>query len=279
MDDPFGVQVSKNLANAAVEIIGYGFTDFLKHIPLTGYAKNRRVMRGRDLKSDSEGLTFNVEFESEKVEFKAGVIGGFNASNLLGVLATLVASGVKLGEAAEALRTIRPVAGRMEQMGGGDSPLIVIDYAHTPDALEKVLTTVREIVEPPGSIGQAPGVRRVICVFGCGGDRDRGKRPLMGEVATRLADEVIITSDNPRKEDKGAIIREIISGARRGNFRIEEDRRQAIHIAISSARKGDAIVIAGKGHEAYQELDGQKLPFSDNYEARLALSARGNDCV
>lgn len=275
MDDPFGVQVSRNLAGAGVEIIGYGFTDYFNHIPLGGYAKNMRVMRGLDLKSDSEGLMFNIEFESEKVELKAEVIGGFNASNLLGVLATLVASGVGLQDAANALRAIRPVAGRMEQMGGGDSPLIVIDYAHTPDALEKVLTTVRKIVEPRRSIGQATRMARVICVFGCGGDRDRGKRPLMGEVATRLADEVIITSDNPRQEDAGAIIREIISGARGGNFRVEEDRRQAIRTAISSAQKGDAVVIAGKGHEAYQELDGQKLPFSDNHEARLALSARG----
>jgi UDP-N-acetylmuramoyl-L-alanyl-D-glutamate--2,6-diaminopimelate ligase len=234
-----------------------------------------RVMRGRDLKSDSEGLMFNIEFESEKVELEAGVIGRFNASNLLGVLATLVASGIELQDAAKALRAIRPVAGRMEQMGGGDSPLIVIDYAHTPDALEKVLTTVREIVKPQGLIGQATDMARVICVFGCGGERDRGKRPLMGEVATRLADEVIITSDNPRKEDAGAIIGEIISGAHRGNFRVEEDRRQAIHAAISSAQKGDAVVIVGKGHEAYQELDGQKLPFRDNHEARLALSARG----
>ncbi|HET7062038.1 MAG TPA: UDP-N-acetylmuramoyl-L-alanyl-D-glutamate--2,6-diaminopimelate ligase, partial [Nitrosospira sp.] len=144
MDDPFGVQVSRNLAGASVEIIGYGFTDFLNHIPVAGYAKNMRVMRGYGVKSDPEGLMFNIEFESEKIEFKAGVIGGFNASNLLGVLATLITSGINLREAVEALRAIRPVAGRMEQMGGGDSPLIVIDYAHTPDALEKVLMTVRE---------------------------------------------------------------------------------------------------------------------------------------
>jgi UDP-N-acetylmuramoyl-L-alanyl-D-glutamate--2,6-diaminopimelate ligase len=223
-------------------------------------------------------MVFEIEFESEHLEFKTQVIGRFNASNLLGVLATLVASGVRLADAVRAVQKLQPVAGRMEQIGGGDLPLIVIDYAHTPDALEKVLTAAREML-PTGSnaaefTADLENLRpELICVFGCGGERDRGKRPLMGAVATRLADEVIITSDNPRGEDRRAIIGEIAEGAG-PNHHVEEDRAAAIFRAIQNARKSDVIVIAGKGHEAYQEIDGQKLPFSDREVARRALMAR-----
>ena len=274
LDDPFGIQLSRELEGRNVEVIGYGFTESPTQITSAKHAKKMRVMRGRNLRSSSTGLTFSVEFESEHLEFEAEVIGAFNASNLLGVLAALVASGIKFREAVQALGKVRPVTGRMEQMGGGELPLIVIDYAHTPDALEKVLAAVRKIIESGGLDGNETRGHRVACVFGCGGDRDRGKRPLMGEVATRLSDEVIITSDNPRKEDTNAIIRDIAGGARRDNYRIEEDRRLAIWSAIGNARKGDAVVIAGKGHEAYQEIDGRKLPFSDSNEARRALAAR-----
>jgi UDP-N-acetylmuramoyl-L-alanyl-D-glutamate--2,6-diaminopimelate ligase len=279
LDDPFGVQLSRTLEQTPVEVIGYGFNGPLAFNPLARHGKNMRTMHGRNLRVDSTGVTFNVEFESAKAELRARVIGRFNASNLLGVLATLVASGIELREAVEALATIRPVAGRMEKMGGGDDPLIVIDYAHTPDALEKVLTAAREIVESTALTQAEIPAGKITCVFGCGGDRDRGKRPLMGAVVARLADEVVVTSDNPRNEDSGAIIGEITTGISRDNYRIEEDRAKAIRSAISEARKGDVIVIAGKGHETYQEISGRKLPFSDSNEAREALLALGRHQV
>ena len=154
------------------------------------------------------------------MEFKTEVIGRFNASNLLGVLATLVASGVRLADAVKAVQELRPVTGRMEQIGGGDLPLIVIDYAHTPDALEKVLAAAREILHTGSNAAELTAELEnlrpeLICVFGCGGERDRGKRPLMGAVATRLADEVIITSDNPRGEDRRRHYRRNRGGRRR----------------------------------------------------------------
>ena len=162
-------------------------------------------------------MVFEIEFESEHMKFKTEVIGRFNASNLLGVLATLVASGVRLADAVKAVQELRPVTGRMEQIGGGDLPLIVIDYAHTPDALEKVLDRSAGNAHTGSNAAELRRIWKtgpeLICVFGCGGERDRGKRPLMGAVATRLADEVIITSDNPRGEDRRAIIGEIAEGA------------------------------------------------------------------
>jgi len=218
------------------------------------------------------GLEFDIEFEAESLKFKTEVLGSFNASNLLGVLATLLASGIAFAEAVRALQEVQSVAGRMQQIGGeGDEPLIVVDYAHTPDAMEKVLTTLREAVDA-GFPGGKPETEsgRLVCVFGCGGERDQGKRPLMGEVATRLADEAIITSDNPRGEDPDSIIRDIAVGAA-ANHRIEKDRAGAIYRAIQGAHKGDVILIAGKGHETWQEAGGKKLPFSDAEVARRAL--------
>jgi len=282
LDDPFGDSVAQRIEGAGIEIIGYGFTALPARTSHSGtpHSGNFRVMRGRNLKSSFQGMTFSIEFESEHFEFKTGVIGRFNASNLLGVLATLVASGVRLADAIQAVQELRPVAGRMEQIGGGDLPLIMVDYAHTPDALEKVLTTAREILHSGSNAAEpraGPEKRsaELICVFGCGGERDHGKRPLMGAVATRLADEVIITSDNPRGENRSTIIGEIAEGAG-PNHHIEEDRAAAIFRAIQGAGKNDVIVIAGKGHEAYQEIDGQKLPFSDRDVARRALMARAS---
>jgi len=280
LDDPLGASLGQRIEGAGVEIIGYGFTESSARTSRSEASRFEkfRVMRGLNLKSNPEGMVFDVEFESEQSEFKTKIIGRFNASNLLGVLATLVASGVQLTDAVKAAQGLPPVAGRMEQLGGGDLPLIVIDYAHTPDALEKVLAGAREILDSGLSTAELavePGRRhpQLICVFGCGGERDRGKRPLMGAVATSLADEVIITSDNPRREDPGAIIGEIAEGAGH-NYHVEEDRATAIFRAIQHARKNDVVVIAGKGHEAYQEIDGQKLPFRDRDVVRRALVAR-----
>ena len=157
---------------------------------------------------------------------------------------------------------LRPVAGRSERLGGGRLPLVVVDYAHTPDALHKMLIALRDL-KP----------RKLICVFGCGGDRDRGKRPLMGRIAARHADSVVVTSDNPRNEAPRAIIADIVAGAGQG-CEVIEDRTQAVHAAVSVARRGDIVLVAGKGHEPYQEIRGVRLPFSDVKVVRSALARR-----
>ena len=174
-----------------------------------------------------------------------------------------------LADAARALQQIRPVAGRMQQMGGGDQPLVVVDYAHTPDAWKKCWQRCAKFFPPvlQANAGSKTRNPRLICVFGCGGERDRGKRPLLGAVATRLADEVIITSDNPRKEDPHVIIGEIVAGQASTTIS-RKTGRQAIFRAIQGAKKGDVVLIAGKGHEAYQEIDGEKFPFDDGEVAQ-----------
>jgi UDP-N-acetylmuramoyl-L-alanyl-D-glutamate--2,6-diaminopimelate ligase len=272
LDDAFGADLSNHLLETDAQIIGYGFTEAATR---TRDTSKFRILRGYNLKASPEGLAFDIEFEAQHLAFETEVAGRFNASNLLGVLATLLASGFGLVDAARALREIRPVAGRMQQIGGGNQPLVIVDYAHTPDAMEKVLTALREILHsgPASNTGSEAQNPKLICVFGCGGDRDRGKRPLLGEVATRLADEVIVTNDNPRQEDAEVIIGEIVAGAGI-NHQIEMDRTKAISRAIHHAKKGDVILIAGKGHEAYQEIDGQKFPFSDVEVARRVLMER-----
>jgi UDP-N-acetylmuramoyl-L-alanyl-D-glutamate--2,6-diaminopimelate ligase len=192
---------------------------------------------------------------------RSQLLGGFNAANLLGVLGVLLAAGVGLQDAAEALAELEPVAGRLQMVQEPGRPLVVVDYAHTPDALQKVLETLRVLLTDGA---------RLICVFGCGGERDPGKRPLMGEVATRLAHEAIVTSDNPRGEEPLAIIEQIVAGAH-PNYHVEADRALAIHRALRDARAGDVVLLAGKGHEPYQEIGGMRLPFSDVEVARAAL--------
>jgi UDP-N-acetylmuramoyl-L-alanyl-D-glutamate--2,6-diaminopimelate ligase len=238
LDDAFGRQVAHELMADGRSVLTYGFAE-------------DAMVRGYDLTFTPQGLTMQVETDAAHAVLSAAVIGSFNASNLLAVLATLLSSGVTLHDAVAAIAQIKPVAGRMQQMGGSSKPLVVIDYAHTPDALEKVLHALR-----------AQSAGKLFCVFGCGGNRDPGKRPLMGEVASRLADKVIVTSDNPRDEVPQAIIKAIEAGLN-GDYEIEPDRAQAIAMAISQAGAGDMVLVAGKGHEDYQEVAGVKHPFSD----------------
>jgi len=207
-------------------------------------------------------VRFHVDSEWGKGEVGAGVLGAFNVSNLLAVLGTLFAAGVGFDDAVRAVSALQPVPGRLERVGGGSQPLVVIDYAHTPDALEKALEALRPTV--------AAG-HRLFCVFGCGGDRDAGKRPLMGQAAARLADHIIVTSDNPRGEDPMAIIAQILRGMSDGAEAIE-DRQVAIFSAVHQARPGDVVLLAGKGHETYQEIAGVRHPFSDREVARAALA-------
>jgi UDP-N-acetylmuramoyl-L-alanyl-D-glutamate--2,6-diaminopimelate ligase len=253
LDDPFGVELAAKLGCSGVKIVGYGFH---------GEAQGCQIaIKGRDLQMSADGLHFEVATPWGKANIASAMLGRFNASNLLGVLATLLVSGATLELAVAALGRIQPVPGRLQQFGGGDKPLVVVDYAHTPDALEKVLQALREIVGTQGNLS---------CVFGCGGNRDKGKRPLMGAVASALADRATVTSDNPRHEDPRAIIDEIVAGMG-ANFHVEEDRAAAIDQAIRQAKRGDIVLIAGKGHEDYQDINSVKLPFSDAEVAQRAL--------
>ncbi len=188
---------------------------------------------------------------------------------MLGVLGTLLVSGIELDAALKFLADVEAPPGRMQRLGGDGAPLVVIDYAHSPDAIEKALAALRGAVGAGGEL---------ICVFGCGGDRDRGKRPEMGRIAAGLADRVVVTSDNPRTEDPSMIASDIVHGIREtGNRRyaVELDRAAAIASAIAEARPGDVVLLAGKGHESYQESAGVRQPFLDAEHAARALSARG----
>ncbi|WP_334108459.1 UDP-N-acetylmuramoyl-L-alanyl-D-glutamate--2,6-diaminopimelate ligase [Methylobacillus sp.] len=244
-DDIFGQELLSELKAAGRKVLSYG---------LTG-----GDVRGHGLRFDADGMHMQVQTPQGEAEVHARLVGRFNASNLLAVLATLLVSGVRLENAVAVLAQIHPAPGRMQQLGGGTQPLVVVDYAHSPDALEKALLALRE---------QVAG--RLICVFGCGGDRDKGKRPLMAEVASRLADKVIVTSDNPRSEKPAAIIAEVVAGLH-GPAQVEPDREQAIVQAIRHAHAGDVVLIAGKGHEDYQEVAGVRYPFSDTAVAAHAL--------
>jgi UDP-N-acetylmuramoyl-L-alanyl-D-glutamate--2,6-diaminopimelate ligase len=246
LDDAFGKQLEAESRLASVA--GYGF--------------RRGAVVGEKLRLSQAGLHLVVRTDWGTAEVDAPLLGRFNAANLLAVLATLLVSGVKLDDACQALTHITPPPGRMQTLGGNAHPLVVVDYAHTPDALEKVLATLREIVSGG----------RLICVFGCGGNRDRGKRPLMGQAAVAGADEVWITSDNPRNEDPRRIIDDVLAGTG-DKPHVEPDRARAIFEAIGGAHHGDVVVIAGKGHEDYQEIAGERQPFSDVAVARKALEA------
>jgi UDP-N-acetylmuramoyl-L-alanyl-D-glutamate--2,6-diaminopimelate ligase len=202
-----------------------------------------------------------------RIELATSLVGQYNASNLLGVLAALRALGHPLPQAVRALAGVAPVPGRMQRIAGRDVE-VVVDYAHTPDALEKVLAALRPLARARGG--------RLVCVFGCGGDRDATKRPLMGAIAEQGADRVVITSDNPRSEVPGAIVSQIRAGlsAHARDVALVEDRREAIARAVTEAAAGDVVLLAGKGHEDYQEIAGVRRPFSDLEEARAALARR-----
>ena len=233
--------------------------------------------RATDLRCDFGGCRFTLRTPADVRDLVLPLAGRFNVANALGALAAAHLLGGELDVLVTALERGVRVPGRMEVVDEGQDFAVLVDYAHTPDSLENVLGAARELT---GTGEQGPG--RVVCVFGAGGDRDRGKRPLMGEIAARMADVVVITSDNPRSEDPEAIISEILAGTARAaqlaRMRPIEsivDRKEAISQAIADARTGDVLVIAGKGHEQGQELaDGRKLPFDDVSVARDVLRAR-----
>lgn len=253
-DDVFGKQLALDMRGRSASTLTYG---------LVGAAQ----ITTTSIVTEAGGMVLGVETPWGRGELRTALVGTFNASNLLGTLGVLLASKVPLDDALSATAELTPPPGRMERQGGGELPLVVIDYAHTPDALEKVLSAMRPAVAAAG---------KLVCVFGAGGDRDPGKRPEMGRIAAALADRVVVTSDNPRSEDPTAIAMSIAQGIRAAGNRhwtLEVDRAKAIAGAIAVARPGDVIVLAGKGHETYQEVAGEKRPFSDVAHAVSALAA------
>lgn len=254
-DDPYGQQWLRELAGQ-LPLIAYSMSEpplSLTHIPHVSV---------KHCTFDKHGLQADVETPWGELCVKNPfLLGKFNLSNLLLVLTSLKLLGFSLAEITRVLANVQGVAGRMQTFRTPQQALLVIDYAHTPDALQQVLSALR---------GHCSG--RLYCVFGCGGDRDKGKRALMGEIAERYADQVILTNDNPRFEDPGQIIHEIqhgLSGIK--PVLVEQDRRRAITYAVKQATADDMIVVAGKGHETYQLIAGEKHPFSDVLEVRRLL--------
>jgi UDP-N-acetylmuramoyl-L-alanyl-D-glutamate--2,6-diaminopimelate ligase len=257
-DDDFGLELALK-ASRNMRVIAYG-TSAARVAGFSGEVLLAEAVRAR-----ASGMRFTLSWAGQRREMDVRLVGHFNVSNLLATIGALLARGVALDEALRATRALTPPPGRMQLVGGESEPLVVIDYAHTPDALAKVLEAARVTARARGG--------RLACVFGCGGERDVGKRPQMGEIARRLADRVIVTSDNPRGENPRDIIDAILEGAGAEAEPVIE-RAEAIRCALARADDNDVIVLAGKGHEPYQEIGGERRPFSDLEQTGVALAAR-----
>lgn len=258
IDDLYGQQWLEELTGK-LEVFAYSI-DAVKNkcqVPLV-YAQHAKFAE--------IGITASVHTPwGDGVLHNPYLIGRFNLSNLLAALTVLGISGMPLPTILARLTEVKSVPGRMQVVGGGAKPLAVIDYSHTPDALEQALKTLREHCQ-----------RKLWCVFGCGGDRDRGKRPLMGKLAEQYADYIVVTDDNPRHEEPRQIVAEILQGLDNpAGAVVEHDRRRAITHALSSAQVNDVVLIAGKGHETYQIIGDKKLVFNDVLEAQLILNELG----
>jgi UDP-N-acetylmuramoyl-L-alanyl-D-glutamate--2,6-diaminopimelate ligase len=248
IDDPFGRRLASELGSAALKF---------------GREANADIRPADGFSITVDGLRGTILTPRGAVGVESSLLGLPNLYNWLGAIGASLVVGMPIETIEAGIRNLKSVRGRFERVGDG-RPTVIVDYAHKPDALEKLLVAVRDIA----------GRRRVWIVFGCGGDRDRGKRPQMGEIAARLAGEVIVTSDNPRGENPQSIIDEITQGMAGTRYREVADRRAAIALAIGQAGDDDVIVIAGKGHETYQVIGDQIVPFDDREEAELALKNR-----
>ncbi|HUG36907.1 MAG TPA: UDP-N-acetylmuramoyl-L-alanyl-D-glutamate--2,6-diaminopimelate ligase, partial [Candidatus Limnocylindrales bacterium] len=248
VDDPAGASMVEGVA---LRTIRFGM-------------RARADVTPRRVESGTGGIRMDVETPAGALTVRSPLVGEHNVMNLLGAVGVGLALGMEPASIGSALATVQTVPGRFERVEAGQPYLVAVDYAHTPDALERTLVTARKLVTGDG---------RLAVVFGCGGDRDRGKRPLMGEIAVRLSDRAWVTSDNPRTERPEAIIEEIVAGIERAGagpdrYATDPDRTTAIRAALGWARAGDVVVIAGKGHEIYQILGTQVVPFDDREIAR-----------
>ena len=246
IDDPFGHELAKEFCGQA-RCLTFGINNASAKL----FATNTRL--------HNRGLSLDLVWRDQEARLDSRLIGRFNIENLLAVTGALLSAGLPLQQIVRRLAQVPPVPGRMEQFGRAGEPQIVVDYAHTPDALKNALEAAREHCKG-----------RLICVFGCGGDRDRGKRPLMGEIAGKLADRVILTDDNPRSESGDAIIAEIRAGMQEDPV-VERDREAAIRLAIDEADENDLVLIAGKGHEDYQINGDEVRHFSDRETVEAIL--------
>lgn len=251
IDDAFGASLAAGVTGSRL-------------ITLSAEGNRAATFAAGGIRTDAHGTAFELLSGDASYPVKSRLLGRFNVANLLTVAGILSALDWPLAAIAQALCTLSPVPGRMARLGGdATTPLVVIDYAHTPDALAKALASLREHTRG-----------RLLLVFGCGGERDRGKRPQMGAIGEGAAEFCIVTDDNPRSEDGDQIVQEIVAGMHAPQrFRVERDRRAAIRLAIGMAAANDTVLIAGKGHEAYQEVHGVKHAFDDLIEARAALEA------
>ena len=262
LDDAFGMRLLAQLRahRPAIRITGYSVQG--------ASAEGIAMLSASDIRMSQQGTVFQLTTPFGSGPVRTQLVGGFNVSNVLAIAGVLFTRGLEWQAVISALESLLAVPGRMQQSGGVDAPLVVIDYAHTPDALDKALQTLHQLaIERNGQLW---------CVFGCGGDRDPGKRPQMSAVALQ-ADHLMVTSDNPRSEEPAAIIAQIIAGipeAQRDKLQVIEDRATAILSAIKHAGKTDVVLIAGKGHENYQEIKGRKRAFLDADHAALALASR-----
>jgi UDP-N-acetylmuramoyl-L-alanyl-D-glutamate--2,6-diaminopimelate ligase len=249
IDDAYGAELAASL-DGKMTVIRFGFgvhSDF----------------RANNFRQNARGMEFELAAKGKTYLVRAPLIGRFNVYNLLASIAAAHACGIRPRDAVAALAEAPQVPGRMENVGNAGGATVFVDYAHTPDALANACRTLKEL-DP----------RRLITVFGCGGDRDKGKRPLMGAAASSYSDACVVTSDNPRSEDPSAIIREIESGLRGKTFRSIVDRTEAINFAIANSLSGDIILIAGKGHETTQQFSDHVVDFDDRKHASKALRDR-----
>ena len=254
IDDPQGADLAAALATSALDVW------------TTSTRQDARLV-ARRVRYAGQGLQFEVHEGARHYAITTRMIGTYNVANLLGVIGAMRSLGIALEDAVAVCSYLHPVPGRMECLAEPDAPLVAVDYAHTPDALGQALDALRPLAVQRGG--------KLWCVFGCGGDRDNTKRPMMGALAAQKADQVIVTSDNPRSEKPEAIIAQILLGMPPSiAVQVQSDRAQAIVQAIANAGVNDVVLLAGKGHEATQEVAGNKLDFSDRTHAIAALALR-----
>lgn len=263
-DDPASVAMLAAIAHspvaAPIQRIIYGFS------PGQHGARGDRLLMADRIHEDAQGITVELAGDYGRADVRLSLLGRFNVANALAVAGTWLAFGMPFEQVLESLEHLQPVTGRMQRIDSGEGPMVVIDYAHSPDALANTLEALRPVAHARNGL--------LWCVFGAGGERDPGKRPMMGYLAQRGADRLVITSDNPRGEEPFRIVSDIRAGLSREPFATELDRGRAIGLALAAADPQDIVLVAGKGHEDYQEIRGERRPFSDAAVVRAALAAR-----
>ncbi|MDF1587737.1 MAG: UDP-N-acetylmuramoyl-L-alanyl-D-glutamate--2,6-diaminopimelate ligase [Gammaproteobacteria bacterium] len=257
--DVFGQSLIQDLvANQTVRVISYN-----------AHTLDNSTLSATAIESHLSGMSFTISYQEQTAQIKSSLLGRFNVDNLLATLAGLVAIDVGFDQACQAIQQCHAVEGRMQTYSAQNQAEVVIDFAHTPDALTQALTSLRTHLPQQGLLW---------CVFGCGGDRDKGKRAVMGQCAELYADKIVLTADNPRSENNHEIVADILMGITKPEtIHIEHDRQQAITFAITHASQQDIVLVAGKGHENYQEIAGNKIPFSDANAVVKALQAANDD--